>query len=113
QRIAEVSHELRTPLGHILGFAEILEREMFGPIGERNVEYAGLIRRSGAQLLELVNDLLDISKIEAGRYEIEREDFDARDILLEVVQLSRDAAEKKQIALQAEAPLAPLKVHAD
>jgi cell cycle sensor histidine kinase DivJ len=113
QRVAEVSHELRTPLGHILGFAEILEREMFGPIGERNVEYASLIRRSGAYLLDLVNDLLDISKIEAGRYEIEREDFDARALIGEVVRLSSDAARRKEIELLEEIPPVPLMVRAD
>ena len=113
QRIAEVSHELRTPLTHILGFAEILEREMFGPIGERNVEYAGLIRKSGMHLLELVNDLLDLSKMEAGRYELELESFDARAIVDEVVRMSADAAEKKQIKLEAQAPGTPIEVNAD
>ena len=113
QRVAEVSHELRTPLTHILGFAEILERELFGPIGERNVEYAGLIRRSGGHLLDLVNDLLDISKIEAGRYELELEDFDAREIVEEVVRLSADAAARKQITLEAQLPPEPLQVRAD
>ena len=113
QRIAEVSHELRTPLTHILGFAEMIERQIFGEIGARYVEYAGLIRKSGTHLLGLVNDLLDLSKIDAGRYELELEDFDVRDAVEEVVRLSTDAAEKKQIVLGMVTPDAALRVRAD
>ncbi len=113
QRIAEVSHDLRTPLTHILGFSEMIERELFGPIGERYVEYAGLIRKSGGHLLEMVNDLLDISKIEAGRYDLEREAFDARAIVEEVVRLSKDTAERKNITLAADLPSHELSVNAD
>ncbi|HRP10641.1 MAG TPA: HAMP domain-containing sensor histidine kinase, partial [Terricaulis sp.] len=113
ERIAEVSHELRTPLTHILGFSEMIERQIFGPVSERYVEYAGLIRKSGGHLLGLVNDLLDLSKMDAGRYEIEREQFDARAIVEEVVRLSADAAAKKQIALGMTTPEAPLNVSAD
>ncbi|WP_395645340.1 ATP-binding protein [Terricaulis sp.] len=112
-RIAEVSHELRTPLTHILGFSEMIERQIFGPVAERYVEYAGLIRKSGTHLLGLVNDLLDLSRMDAGRYEIELESFDARAIGEEVVRMSADAAEKKQIALRLSAPDAPLMVKAD
>lgn len=113
ERIAEVSHELRTPLTHILGFSEMIERQIFGPVSERYVEYAGLIRKSGGHLLGLVNDLLDLSKMDAGRYEIERENFDARAIVEEVVRLSVDAAAKKNIALGLTTPEAPLNVSAD
>lgn len=112
-RIAEVSHELRTPLTHILGFSEMIERQMFGEIGARYVEYAGLIRRSGNHLLSLVNDLLDLSKMEAGRYEIERELFDARAIVEEVVRQSTSSAEKKGIALGMVTPDTALLVRAD
>jgi signal transduction histidine kinase len=113
QRIAEVSHELRTPLTHILGFSEMIERQMFGEISARYVEYAGLIRRSGAHLLALVNDLLDLSKIDAGRYELELATFDARNVIADIVRLSADAAEKKSIALGMVTPDAPLAIHAD
>lgn len=113
QRIAEVSHELRTPLTHILGFSEMIERQIFGEIGARYVEYAGLIRKSGAHLLGLVNDLLDLSKIEAGRYDLEVAEFDVRSVVEEVVRLSTDAAEKRQIALGIITPQAPLMVRAD
>ena len=113
RRIAEVSHELRTPLTHILGFSEMIERQIFGELGARYVEYAGLIRRSGAHLLGLVNDLLDLSKIEAGRYELERDTFDVREVVEEVVRLSVDSAEKKEIALGMVTPPAPLLATAD
>jgi signal transduction histidine kinase len=113
RRLAEVSHELRTPLTHILGFAEIIEKELFGAIGARNVEYAGLIRVSGGHLLHLVNDLLDLSKIDAGRYDLDLELFDVRAIIDEVLRLSADAAARKQIVLSTDPHGSPLPVRAD
>ena len=113
RRIAEVSHELRTPLTHILGFSEMIERQIFGELSARYIEYAGLIRKSGAHLLGLVNDLLDLSKIEAGRFELERERFDVRGVVEEVVRLSLDSAEKKKIALGMVTPETPLMIDAD
>jgi cell cycle sensor histidine kinase DivJ len=111
--IAEVSHELRTPLTHILGFSEMIERQIYGPIGERYVEYAGLIRASGAHLLEMVNDLLDLSRIDAGRYELKIERFDIRDVIAEIVRQFSVAAAQKPIALGMRTPAAPLLVNAD
>lgn len=112
-RVAEVSHELRTPLTHILGFSEMIERRMFGDLSDRYAEYAGLIRQSGAHLLGLVNDLLDLSKIEAGRFELELEEFDVRDIVDEIVRMATDAAGRRAIALGMTTPPAPLMVRAD
>jgi signal transduction histidine kinase len=112
-RIAEVSHELRTPLTHILGFSEMIERQIFGPISERYVEYAGLIRTSGVNLLEIVNDLLDLSRLDAGRYELTLEIFDVRTAIEEVVRLSSDAAQRKTIHLGMVTPDAPLMARAD
>jgi two-component system cell cycle sensor histidine kinase PleC len=72
-----MSHELRTPLNAILGFSEIIAKECFGVVGNpRYVEYAGDIHASGAHLLSLINDLLDVAKIEAGRMEIQPELLD-------------------------------------
>ena len=113
QRIAEVSHELRTPLTHILGFSEMIERQIFGEVGARYVEYAGLIRKSGTHLLGLVNDLLDLSRIDAGRFDLQLETFDVRAVIEDVVRVSVDSAEKKQIALGMLTPEAPLNIHAD
>lgn len=112
-RLAEVSHELRTPLTHILGFSEMIERKIFGELGDRYAEYAGLIRKSGLHLLSLVNDLLDMSKIESGRYDLQKADFDARAVVEEVVRLSADSAAKKEIALGMLTPDQPLMIHAD
>lgn len=113
QSIAEVSHELRTPLTHILGFSEMIERQIFGPINDRYIEYAGLIRASGTHLLEMVNDLLDLSRIDAGRYDLHMEVFDLRSVIEEIVRQFSVSAEKKSIALGMMTPEAPLKVRAD
>jgi two-component system cell cycle sensor histidine kinase PleC len=97
--LANMSHELRTPLNAILGFSEIIAQECFGPVGsERYKDYAGDIHSSGAHLLSLINDLLDIAKIEAGRMEISPNPLDARrtfDIALKLAGMK--ASEKHQI----------------
>jgi two-component system, cell cycle sensor histidine kinase PleC len=74
--LATMSHELRTPLNAIMGFSEILERELFGPISVKAYKnYAGDINHSGRYLLDLINDILDLSRIEAGRRDIQEEPF--------------------------------------
>jgi len=96
--LANMSHELRTPLNAILGFSEIIGTECFGPVGNaRYKDYAGDIHSSGAHLLSLINDLLDIAKIEAGRMEIAPHPLDARrtfDIALKLI--ASKAREKGQ-----------------
>jgi cell cycle sensor histidine kinase DivJ len=80
--LAAVSHELRTPLNAIIGFSDILSRELFGKLGdERQREYVGLIHQSGQHLLSLVNTMLDMSKIEAGRYEVFVEAFPIGEVI--------------------------------
>lgn len=80
--LAAVSHELRTPLNAIIGFSDILAREMFGKFSdERQREYVGLIHQSGQHLLSLVNTMLDMSKIEAGRYEVFVEAFPIAEVI--------------------------------
>lgn len=81
---ANMSHELRTPLNAVIGFSQLLETDIFAG---RRVEYAGLIRRSGEHLLELVNDLLDMSKIESGRLELDETDVDLRGLIAECCRL--------------------------
>ena len=73
--LANMSHELRTPLNAIIGFSEMMAREMFGALTPRYQEYAGLIQDSGQHLLDLINGLLDMSKIEAGKFELHEELF--------------------------------------
>ncbi|MCB1958835.1 MAG: PAS domain-containing sensor histidine kinase, partial [Rhodocyclaceae bacterium] len=80
--LAAVSHELRTPLNAIIGFSDILAREYFGALGgERQREYVSLIHQSGEHLLSLVNTMLDMSKIEAGRYEVYVEPFQLGEVI--------------------------------
>jgi cell cycle sensor histidine kinase DivJ len=80
--LANMSHELRTPLNAIIGFSDILKQELFGKLEyEKHHEYVGLIKDSGEHLLHLVNGILDISKIEAGRYELLPEPFDVRELI--------------------------------
>ena len=73
--LANMSHELRTPLNAIIGFSEVLTDRMFGELNEKQEEYRKDIYASGTHLLSLINDILDLSKIEAGRMELELTDF--------------------------------------
>ncbi len=83
--LAHMSHELRTPLNAILGFSEIIRHQIFGPVGSDSyLDYASDIHRSGEHLLSLINDLLDLSKIEAGKFDIEEDEL----LLAELVQQS-------------------------
>ena len=74
--LANMSHELRTPLNAIIGFSEVLSERLFGEMNEKQAEYVGDISESGRHLLNLINDILDLSKIEAGRMELDPSDFD-------------------------------------
>ena len=76
--LASMSHELRTPLNAVLGFSEVLLERMFGEINERQEEYLRDIHGSGKHLLELLNEILDLSKVEAGRMELEYSTFELR-----------------------------------
>ncbi|MFN9925505.1 MAG: sensor histidine kinase, partial [Phenylobacterium sp.] len=111
--LAGMSHELRTPLNAIMGFSDIMRQRLFGPLADRYAEYAGLIHESGEHLLELINDLLDMSKIEAERYELAREDFDAREAATAVLRLMRGQADRAGVTLRGVLPSAALMVDAD
>ncbi len=76
--LASMSHELRTPLNAVLGFSEVLLERLFGDINERQEEYLRDIHGSGKHLLELLNEILDLSKVEAGRMELEYSSFELR-----------------------------------
>jgi len=74
--LANMSHELRTPLNAIIGFAEIIKRRTFGPSSERYSDYAGDIYNSGTHLLGLINDILNLSKLEAGKFQLQEQEVD-------------------------------------
>jgi signal transduction histidine kinase/CheY-like chemotaxis protein len=97
--LASMSHELRTPLNAVLGFSEVLLERMFGDINERQEEYLRDIHGSGKHLLELLNEILDLSKVEAGRMEIDYSAFDLRVLLEEAVAMLRERATAHHIDL--------------
>jgi signal transduction histidine kinase len=94
-----MSHELRTPLNAIIGFSEVLSERMFGEINEKQAEYLGDILQSGQHLLSLINDILDLSKIEAGRMELELSDFDLPGTIENTLILVRERAIRRRIEL--------------
>jgi signal transduction histidine kinase len=97
--LANMSHELRTPLNAVLGFSEILLQQMFGSLNDKQEEYIRDIRESGAHLLSLINDILDLSKIEAGRMELEVKDFDLPQAVSDAMILVRERAMRRELAL--------------
>jgi GAF domain-containing protein len=97
--LANMSHELRTPLNAIIGFSEVLTERMFGELNEKQEEYLKDIYASGQHLLSLINDILDLSKIEAGRMELELTDFDLPQAIENALMLVRDRAARRSIAL--------------
>ncbi len=111
--LANMSHELRTPLNAVLGFSDIMRQKLFGPLPERYAEYAQLIHESGGHLLDLINDVLDMSKIEAERYELALEVFDAREPVSAALRLVRLQAHEGDISLRGLLPSEPVMVEAD
>jgi two-component system, NtrC family, sensor kinase len=97
--LANMSHELRTPLNAIIGFSEVLSERMFGDLNEKQEEYLKDIHASGQHLLSLINDILDLSKIEAGRMELELTDFHLPTALDNALTLVRERAGRRGIAL--------------
>ena len=97
--LANMSHELRTPLNAIIGFSEVLTERMFGELTEKQDEYLRDIYASGQHLLSLINDILDLSKIEAGRMELDPSDFDLSAAIDNAVMLVRERAGRRGIRL--------------
>jgi signal transduction histidine kinase len=97
--LANMSHELRTPLNAIIGFSEVLSERMFGELNEKQEEYLKDIYASGTHLLSLINDILDLSKIEAGRMELELTDFHLPQAIENALTLVRERAGRRGIAL--------------
>ncbi len=103
--LANMSHELRTPLNAILGFSEVMTHEMFGPVGSaRYLEYAHLINELGGHLLELINGILDMSKIEAGKFELSEETFDLEDVAGQSLAFVKMQADRKGVVLKMTVP---------
>ena len=97
--LANMSHELRTPLNGIIGFSEILADELPGPVNAKQKEYLGDVLSSGRHLLQLINDLLDLAKVGAGKMEFYPESFPVDAAINEACQVIRPGADRKQIAL--------------
>jgi signal transduction histidine kinase/DNA-binding response OmpR family regulator len=100
QFLANMSHELRTPLNAIIGFSELLEDQAFGPLNDRQQRYVGNILSSGRHLLQLINDILDLAKVEAGRMALDPAPFDVALALREAEGIVKALAEKKGICLE-------------
>jgi signal transduction histidine kinase len=98
--LALMSHELRTPLNAVLGFSQLLERRDFGPLNDRQVRYVSNIRTAGQNLLTLVNDLLDFSKVSADRMDFHVEPVNVRELVEEAVGTMRPSADDKQLLLE-------------
>jgi len=90
QFLANMSHELRTPLNAILGFSEVLEHGIAGPLQSRQAEYVGLVRQSGLHLLHVINEILDLARIDAGKLELREEAIDPRQVIDSCITLVKD-----------------------
>jgi two-component system cell cycle sensor histidine kinase PleC len=103
--LASMSHELRTPLNAIIGFSEMMEARLFGPLGaSKYEEYCRDIKRSGQFLLEVINDVLDMAKIEAGRIKLNLEEFEAGEIVAEAVRVVSGRAAGKRLDMVTDVP---------
>ncbi|HEX3501639.1 MAG TPA: histidine kinase dimerization/phospho-acceptor domain-containing protein [Stellaceae bacterium] len=112
--LANMSHELRTPLNAILGFSEMIRDRPHGPDGAtRYCEYAGDIHASGTHLLDLVNDVLDMSKIEAGRYQLHLEPVDIAKTVVACLSIVQSRAMAKGITIDTEIAAGLPPIHAD
>jgi signal transduction histidine kinase len=113
--LASMSHELRTPLNAIIGFSEVLKEKYFGPLTEKQEEYVTDILSSGKHLLELINDILDLSKIEAGKMTLELSSVRIADLVRQSLTMVREKAAKHGIALdlEIESALEEIQIPAD
>lgn len=97
--LANVSYQLRTPLNAIMGFGEMLHHQYFGPLNDRQLEYTSNMIEAGQRLVSLINDILDLSTIEAGYMKLYPEEAMARDVILQVVQLTEEWARKQKMEI--------------
>lgn len=102
--LASISHELRTPLNAIIGFSSIISSQLFGQMNKKYLEYAQDIHESGVHLLEIINDILDLSKAEAGKLILDMEEFDISKAIRKCVGILALRAEKGQISIHLDLP---------
>jgi PAS domain S-box-containing protein len=102
QFLANMSHELRTPLNAILGFSEVLQNGIAGPLQSRQIEYVGLVRQSGEHLLHVINEILDLARIDAGKLELHEEVVDPRRLIDSCIALVTDRANAGLLHLSVE-----------
>jgi signal transduction histidine kinase len=112
--LANMSHELRTPLNAVLGFSEILEKELFGPLGDaRYREFASDIHNSGKHLLEVIGNILDLAKVDAGKLELYEDDVDIVEMMNVCARLMAEAANSGGITLEVRLPAEPISIQGD
>ena len=111
--LATMSHELRTPMNAIIGFAEVMNSEAFGSLTPKQREHVGDIMASGQHLLQLINGILDMSKIEAGRFEINEELGDLGHLVTSSVRINEPLAARRDIAIEVDNPHTGLGIMAD
>jgi signal transduction histidine kinase len=97
--LANMSHELRTPLNHIVGFTELLRNKQFGDLNDTQLDYLNDVHNSGHHLLSLINDILDLSKVEAGKFEFEPSDVSLKELLESSLSIIKEKALKHSIQL--------------
>jgi PAS domain S-box-containing protein len=111
--LANMSHELRTPLNAIIGFSDLMVRGMAGPLAGEQPAYLGDILSSGQHLLSLINDILDLSKVEAGKMDFEPAEFDLPQLVGSSASLFREKALKHGIRLETQTAAGPARMHGD
>jgi len=111
--LANMSHELRTPLNAVIGFSEVLEQGMVGELNDKQGEYIKYIHTSGSHLLSLINDILDLSKVEAGRMELELAGFNVPLAIDNALTLIRERANNHGLTLECAIDAAVADIHAD
>ncbi|MBI2156071.1 MAG: GAF domain-containing protein [Candidatus Rokubacteria bacterium] len=113
QFLASMSHELRTPLNSIIGFSKVLLNRLDGDLTERQEVYIRSVHNSGTHLLQLINGILDFSRIEAGKLEMMPEDLDLHDLIDECIESSLPMARGKQLKIEKDVPLETPRLTAD
>ena len=111
--LASISHELRTPLNAVIGFSEVLQQQFYGRLNEKQTEYVSDILRSGTHLLELINDILDLSKAEAGKLELNEDEIDLNGIIQQAFRMLRPRIEAKGVMASTDLPYRTMRVLGD